>query len=108
MCRILASFLACFMLIMVSYTLSDAKSDKFRTKGTVTSVNEEEQMFTIKNKHGETISFKVERKSDFEIERSIFDDKDISFSELKVGDEVKVKAYKGEPPVADDVTIYRK
>ena len=48
MCRILASFLACFMLIMVSYTLSDAKSDKFRTKGTVTSVNEEEQMFTIK------------------------------------------------------------
>ena len=53
--RILASFLACFMLITVSYTLSDAKSDKFRTTGVVTSVNEKEQMFTIKNKHVETI-----------------------------------------------------
>lgn len=106
--RILTSFLACLMLISVSYTPSEAKSDKFRTKGTVTSINEKEQMFTIKNKYGETISFKVERKSDFEIERSIFDDKDVSFSELKVGDEIKVKAYKGEPPVVDDVTIYRK
>ena len=31
-----------------------------------------------------------------------------SIESYKVGDEVKVKAYKGEPPVADDVTIYRK
>lgn len=106
--HILASFLVCCTLILATSYPVNAKSDKFRTKGTVTVVDEKGQMFTIKNKDGETISFKVERKSDFEVERSIFDDMDVPFSELKVGDEVKVKAYKGNPPVADDVTIYRK
>lgn len=104
--RIFISLLV-FCMVVLTATPGIAKKHKLRERGVVTSVNEKEQNFTIKNKQGNEVMFKVTAKSDFEIEHHDSYDSDVSFQELKVGDNVKVKAYKGDPPLADDVEIYR-
>lgn len=106
--RILASIVVCCMVVLLSASPSMSKSHKFRTVGVITEIKEKDQMFTVKKANGETVSFKVDQRSEFELEHQHHhDDKDVSFQEIKVGDQVKVKAYQGNPPLVDDVEIYR-
>ncbi len=98
--------------IITVYLISPAMADgpKVRVIGEITSINQGERSFILKGKNGQTYTFVTDRHSDFEIEyRSEFYDEesDTVFQELKVGDKVKVKAYKGTPLVVDDVTIFR-
>ena len=62
----------------------------------------------VKDRDGKAIPFRVDDRSEFELEHRDKPDQDVPFTELKTGDRVKVKAFKGEPPhLVDDVDIYR-
>ena len=62
----------------------------------------------MKDREGKALTFRVDDRSEFELEFKDKRDQDVPFSELKAGDRVKVKAFRGEPPhLVDDVDIYR-
>ena len=50
------------------------------------------------DRDGKAIPFRVDDRSEFELEHRDKPDQDVPFTELKTGDRVKVKAFKGEPP----------
>ena len=67
-----------------------------------------QKTFVVKDRDGKAIPFRVDDRSEFELEHRDKPDQDVPFTELKTGDRVKVKAFKGEPPhLVDDVDIYR-
>jgi len=81
---------------------------KMRVRGTVENVDASQKTFSVKERDGKVITFRVDDRSEFEVEDRDRDDRDVPFSELKAGDHVKVKAYRGEQPhLVDDVDIYR-
>lgn len=81
---------------------------KIRVRGTVESVDPAQKTFVVKDRDGKAIPFRVDDRSEFELEHRDKPDQDVPFTELKTGDRVKVKAFKGEPPhLVDDVDIYR-
>ena len=72
------------------------------------SVDPAQKTFVVKDRDGKAIPFRVDDRSEFELEHRDKPDQDVPFTELKTGDRVKVKAFKGEPPhLVDDVDIYR-
>ena len=81
---------------------------QMRVRGTVESVDPAQKTFVVKDRDGKAIPFRVDDRSEFELEHRDKPDQDVPFTELKTGDRVKVKAFKGEPPhLVDDVDIYR-
>ena len=51
--------------------------------------------FVVKDRDGKAIPFRVDDRSEFELEHRDKPDQDVPFTELKTGDRVKVKAFKG-------------
>ena len=88
-----------------------AKSHKIRAHGTVEAIDTTASCFVLKQQDGAKITFSVDQRTEFEVEtQNTRHDMDVPFSDLKVGDSVRVKAYPGagqQNPLADDVEIYR-
>lgn len=95
--------------VLVSFSVpAFAGQDKTRVRGTVEHIDAAGKTFTVKDREGKSVTFRVDDRSEFEVELKDQRDRDVPFGELKTGDRVKVKAFKGEPPhLADDVNIYR-
>lgn len=88
-----------------------ARDNKIRVSGTIESIDQTGFTFVLTQQDGVKTRFNVDARSEFEIERrDVKHDVDVPFTDLKVGDNVRVKAYPGLPqqnPLADDVKIYR-
>ena len=106
--RTLCALVAALALISFSAPAMADYHHKMRVRGTVESVDASQKTFSVKERDGNVITFRVDDRSEFEVEHRDRDDRDVPFSELKAGDRVKVKAYRGEQPhLVDDVDIYR-
>ena len=100
--RTLCAAFAVAVLVAFSVPAFAGSHHKMRVRGTV------EKTFVVKDRDGKAIPFRVDDRSEFELEHRDKPDQDVPFTELKTGDRVKVKAFKGEPPhLVDDVDIYR-
>ena len=103
----LSAALALALLASFSLPASAASHHKLRVRGTVESIDQTARTFTVRE-DGKSVAFKIDERSEFELEHRDRHDEDVAFGELKVGDRVKVKAFKGEQPhLVDDVDIYR-
>ena len=101
--RTLCAAFAVAVLVAFSVPAFAGSHHKMRVRGTVESVDPAQKTFVVKDRDGKAIPFRVDDRSEFELEH-----RDMPFTELKTGDRVKVKAFKGEPPhLVDDVDIYR-
>ena len=106
--RTLCAAFAVAVLAAFSVPAFAGSHHKMRVRGTVESVDSVQKTFVVKNRDGKAIPFRVDDRSEFELEHRDKPDQDVAFTELKSGDRVKVKAFKGEPPyLVDDVDIYR-
>ena len=106
--RTLCAVLAAAALIAFSVPAFARDHHKMRVHGTVESVDQAKKTFVLKDRDGKSIPFRVDDRSEFELEFKDKHDQDATCSELKPGDHIKVKAFKGEAPhLADDVEIYR-
>ena len=103
-----AAFAAAVLVSFSVPAFAGSHHYKMRVRGTVESVDAAQKTFTVKDREGKALTFRVDDRSDFELEFKDKRDQDVPFSELKAGDRVKVKAFRGEPPhLVDDVDIYR-
>ena len=94
--RTLCAAFAVAVLVAFSVPAFAGSHHKMRVRGTVESVDPTQKTFV------------VDDRSEFELEHRDKPDQDVPFTELKTGDRVKVKAFRGEPPhLVDDVDIYR-
>ena len=106
--RTLCAAFAVAVLVAFSVPAFAGSHHKMRVRGTVESVDPAQKTFVVKDRDGKAIPFRVDDRSEFELEHRDKPDQDVPFTELKTGDRVKVKAFKGEPPhLVDDVDIYR-
>lgn len=106
--RTLCAAFAVVVLAAFSVPAFAGSHHKMRVRGTVESVDPAQKTFVVKNRDGKAIPFRVDDRSEFELEHRDKPDQDVPFMGLKSGDRVKVKAFKGEPPyLVDDVDIYR-
>ena len=104
----LCAAFAVAVLVAFSVPAFAGSHHKMRVRGTVESVDPAQKTFVVKDRDGKAIPFRVDDRSEFELEHRDKPDQDVPFTELKTGDRVKVKAFKGEPPhLVDDVDIYR-
>lgn len=99
-------------LTILSLPLGAEADQKIRAYGTVSSVDMANNVVSVKDNAGNVQNFKVDQRSDIEIEHSATGrDTDTTMKELKVGDTVKVKAYppmkSGDLPLVDDLEIHR-
>ena len=98
--RTLCAAFAVAVLVAFSVPAFAGSHHKMRVRGTVESVDPAQKTFVVKDRDGKAIPFELEHRDK--------PDQDVPFTELKTGDRVKVKAFKGEPPhLVDDVDIYR-
>ena len=106
--RTLCAAFAVAVLVAFSVPAFAGSHHKMRVRGTVESVDPAQKTFVVKDRDGKAIPFRGDDRSEFELEHRDKPDQDVPFTELKTGDRVKVKAFKGEPPhLVDDVDIYR-
>ena len=106
--RTLCAAFAVAVLAAFSVPAFAGSHHKMRFRGTVESVDPAQKTFVVKNRDGKAIPFRVDDRSEFELEHRDKPDQDVPFTQLKAGDRVKVKAFKGEPPyLVDDVDISR-
>ena len=106
--RTLCAAFAVAVLAAFSVPAFAGSHHKMRFRGTVESVDPALKTFVVKNRDGKAIPFRVDDRSEFELEHRDKPDQDVPFTDLKAGDRGKGKAFKGEPPyLVDDVDIYR-
>lgn len=106
--RTLCAVFAAALLVSFSVPSFAGDSHKMRVRGTVERVDTAKKTFAVKDRDGKIIEFRADDRSEFELEFKDRHDQHATFSELKSGDRIKVKAFKGEPPhLVDDVEIYR-
>lgn len=106
--RTVCALVAAIALVSFSVPAMADYHHKMRVRGTVENIDAAQKTFSVKERDGKVITFRVDDRSEFEVEDRDRDDRDVPFSELKSGDRVKVKAYRGEQPhLVDDVDIYR-
>ncbi len=106
--RTLCAVFAAALLVSFSVPSFAGDSHKMRVRGTVERIDAASKTFTVKSHDGRTIEFRADERSEFELELKNQHDQNVTFSELKSGDRIKVKAFKGEPPhLVDDAEIYR-
>lgn len=106
--RTLCAAFAVAVLVAFSVPAFAGSHHKMRVRGTVESVDPAQKTFVVKDRDGKAIPFRVDDRSEFELEHRDKPDQDVPFTELKTDDRVKVKSFKGEPPhLVDDVDIYR-
>lgn len=106
--RTLCAAIAAVALISFSAPAMADYHHKMRVRGTVENVDASQKTFSVKDREGKVLNFRVDDRTELEVEARDRDDRDVPFSELKSGDRVKVKAYRGEQPyLVDDVDIYR-
>ena len=106
--RTLCAAFAVAVLAAFSVPAFAGSHHKMRVRGTVESVDPAQKTFVVKNRDGKAIPFRVDDRSEFELEHRDKPDQDVPFTQLKAGVRVKVKAFKGAPPyLVDDVDIYR-
>ena len=105
--RILLSVFAALLIVALSTPAMASK--KFETRGTVESIDSNAKTFVVKDHENKIHAFKIGERTEMEIEhRADKKDEHATIKDLKTGDSVKVKAYKGESPyTARDIEIYR-
>ncbi len=99
----------CFVVAIVLAPALAFADMEIRVSGVVTSISLEKSTFTIDVQNGNSMTFYVNKRSDFEVVvTSTGNDYDTLFTDLKVGDKVHVEAYPSQvDPIADDVKIMR-
>lgn len=98
--------LCCLFMVPSAF----ANKNKVYTMGTVESVDVAGQSFVVKQADNVLVTLLVTPASEFEVEfKDKFKfDRDVLFTDLKVGDWVKVKSYSvGTMLQVDEVDIYR-
>lgn len=98
------------VLVLCLASVAMASENKMRVHGVVEQIDAAKQTFTVRDRDGKIVPFATDVRSEFEVEsREYGDDMDVPFSDLKVGDKVRVKAYRNATPMlVDEVEIYRK
>lgn len=110
--RNMFALVAALTILSFPAIVEASNHEKFRTYGTVESIDLAKNEISVKDNTGVSQKFKVDQRSDIEIEmKSTGQDKDTTLQELKVGDTVEVKAYKAmtttDLPLVDDLEIKR-
>lgn len=103
-----------FAVLVMSFSgaaMADSHGKKIKMVGQVSEIDASASVFSIKD-GATSATFKVNPFTEFELEStqsSFKRDVDIPFSDLKVGDWVKVKAYRDNQGnlMADDVDVRR-
>ena len=94
--RTLCAAFAVAVLVAFSVPAFAGSHHKMRVRGTVESVDPAQKTFVVKDRDGKAIPFRVDDRSEFELEHRDKPDQDVPFTELKTGDRVKVKAFKAQ------------
>lgn len=103
-----AVFAAATLMAFSAPAFAGQHSHKMRIRGTVESVDQAQKTFTVKDKGGKTITFRIDDRSELELDFKDRPDQNVALADLKPGDRIKVKAFRGEPPhLVDDAEIYR-
>lgn len=98
-------------LTLLAMPLGVEASKYIRAFGTVQSVDHAKNEISVKDQTGQVHHFTVDPRTEVEVEeRATHRDYDTTFSEVKVGDIVDVKAYTttgGQKALAKDIEITR-
>ena len=87
--RTLCAAFAVAVLVAFSVPAFAGSHHKMRVRGTVESVDPTQKTFVVKDRDGKAIPFRVDDRSEFELEHRDKPDQDVPFTELKTGDRVK-------------------
>ena len=87
--RTLCAAFAVAVLVAFSVPAFAGSHHKMRVRGTVESVDPAQKTFVVKDRDGKAIPFRVDDRSEFELEHRDKPDQDVPFTELKTGDRVK-------------------